>query len=284
MKRWSCHSMWLFLFAASAVIAQTPQFQIEQIYSNSDCSVQFIVLHEITGNNAQNFLGGQTITSSGGNFNQTFTFRNNLPNGQTGNRRVLIGSQGFAALGVVTPDYVMPNCFIPVNGGSLTFNGVNTVNFSALPVGSGTTAITASGTNVPNLATNFAGQTGSVSAFQAALPAATIVPVAGVWWNPNEPGSGYGIDYQNGVVIIEVYSYLPSGASQWYLAAGPVVNNVFTGTLDMYTNGQCISCTYKNPGPPVGNAGTITVTFTSPTTAIVDLPGGRHFQIQRFFS
>ena len=112
---------------------------------------------------------------------------------------------------------------------------------------------------------------------------AAIVPVAGVWWNKNEPGSGLGLDYKDGTLIAEVYSYLPGGASQWYLAAGPVTNNVFTATLDKYTGGQCISCAYVNPGPPVGNDGTITITFTSPTTANVDLPGGRHIQVQRYF-
>ena len=34
---------------------------------------------------------------------------------------------------------------------------------------------------------------------------------------------------------------------------------------------------------PVGNDGALTPTFTSPTTATVDLPGGRNFQIQRLF-
>jgi len=29
--------------------------------------------------------------------------------------------------------------------------------------------------------------------------------------------------------------------------------------------------------------GTITITFTSATTATADLPGGRHIQIERFF-
>jgi hypothetical protein len=120
------------------------------------------------------------------------------------------------------------------------------------------------------------------STFTAALTAA-ITPVAGVWWNKNEPGSGLGLDYENGTLIAEVYSYLPGGASQWYLAAGPVTNNVFTATLDKYMGGQCISCAYVNPGPPVGNDGTITITFTSATTANVDLPGGRHIQIQRYF-
>ena len=135
-----------------------------------------------------------------------------------------------------------------------------------------------SGTVVPNLATNFAGQSGSV----AAAPVA-ITPFGGVWWNPNESGSGYALDYQNGVLLVQIYSYLASGEAQWYLAAGQVTGNVFTSTLDKYIGGQCISCAYKNPGPPVGNDGQITITFTSPTSANVALPGGRQLQIQRYF-
>ena len=110
----------------------------------------------------------------------------------------------------------------------------------------------------------------------------SIIPLAGVWWNKDESGSGFGLDYQNGALIVEVYSYLANGGSQWYLAAGPITNNVFTATLDKYTGGQCISCTYTAP-TLTGNDGSITITFTSATTATVDLPGGRHIQIQRYF-
>jgi hypothetical protein len=115
----------------------------------------------------------------------------------------------------------------------------------------------------------------------AALPVG-IAPVAGVWWNPNESGSGYGVDYRDGVLVVQVYSYLAGGPAQWYLAAGPVTGNVFTATLDKYTGGQCISCGYKGPSL-AGNDGQITITFTSSATANVDLPGGRHIQIQRYF-
>ncbi|MEO8304314.1 MAG: hypothetical protein ABI724_09340, partial [Betaproteobacteria bacterium] len=65
--------------------------------------------------------------------------------------------------------------------------------------------------------------------------------------------------------------------------AGAVTNNVFQATLDKYTGGQCISCAYKDPGPPVGNDGQVTITFTSPTTANIALPGGRTGHIQRYF-
>ena len=117
---------------------------------------------------------------------------------------------------------------------------------------------------------------------QSAPVAGAFIPVGGVWWNPSEPGSGLGLDYENGTLIVEVYSYLAGGASQWYLAAGPLTNNVFTATLDKYVNGQCVSCAYQAPSLS-GNDGTITITFTSATTATADLPGGRHIQIERFF-
>jgi hypothetical protein len=71
-------------------------------------------------------------------------------------------------------------------------------------------------------------------------------------------------------------------ASQWYLGVGPITNNVFSATLDKYAGGQCISCAYVAP-TLVGNDGTITITFTSPTTATADLAGGRHIQIERYF-
>jgi hypothetical protein len=39
----------------------------------------------------------------------------------TANKRVLIATQGFEALGLVAPDYVIPNGFLPTNGGTLNF-------------------------------------------------------------------------------------------------------------------------------------------------------------------
>jgi len=279
------------LLAAGTALANYHLFQIEQIYSNADGSVQFVVMHEFTGTNGENLWMGNMLTSTRNGVSQTYTFNKNLPGGTSGgyygmgtpsptaNKRVLIATQGFAALGIVTPDYVVPNGFLPTSGGTLAYAGVDSVSFASLPT-DGVTAINRSGTPIQNLATNFAGQSASVTA--AAPPPANIVPVAGAYYNPNESGSGFGLDYQNGTLIVEVYSYLQNGAAQWYLAAGALVNNVFTGTLDKYTGGQCISCAFVAP-TLVGNDGTITITFTSPTAANVDLPGGRHFQIQRFF-
>ena len=280
MKRWLASSLFALMLAAPAAFAEFHLFQIEQLFSNADGSVQFVVLHEFTGSNGENFWAGHSLASSSAGANKMFAFPSNLPSGATANKRVLVATQGFAALGIVTPDFTVPNGFLPITGGTLNYAGVDSVNFGALPT-DGVTAINRNGQPSPNLATNFAGQTGSVTA-AAPPPAATIIPVAGVYYDPNQSGSGFGLDYQNGTLIVEVYSYLANGASQWYLSSGPVVNNVYTGTLDKYTGGQCISCAFVAP-TLVGNDGMITITFTSPTTASVVLPGGQQRQIKRFF-
>jgi hypothetical protein len=79
-------------------------------------------------------------------------------------------------------------------------------------------------------------------------------------------------------LVVTVYSYTASGLPIWYLAFGPVTNNTFTSTLDKFQNGQCISCAYRLPVIN-GNDGTISITFTSSTSAMMTLPGGRNFQI-----
>ena len=106
-----------------------------------------------------------------------------------------------------------------------------------------------------------------------------ITPQVGLWWNPAESGSGYSLDYRHGVLVVVVFSYTRTGAPQWYLAAGQVINNAFTATLDRYENGQCIACAYSGRPTQPGNDGTITITFTSSTTATMTLPGNRRFQI-----
>ena len=52
-----------------------------------------------------------------------------------------------------------------------------------------------------------------------------------------------------------------------------------TGTLNKYRGGQCATCMYQMP-TTMGNDGGITITFTSPTAATVQLPNGRMTQIQ----
>jgi hypothetical protein len=111
-------------------------------------------------------------------------------------------------------------------------------------------------------------------------PPPALTPQIGLWWNPNESGSGYAIDYKHGVIVMTVYSYTTTGLPQWYLAFGPLSGDTWTGTLFKYTNGQCISCAYQPELDNGSNDGTVTVVFSSPTAGTMYLPGGRVTQIQ----
>src|SRR4029077_6547728 len=132
-----------------------------------DGSVQFIVLHECCGFNGENLWAGHALTITGaGGQKPPYFFPNDLPGGTssgygmtlspTANKRVLVATQGFKDLGIVTPDYVIPNGFLPTGGGTLNYAGVNGLTYPFLPT-DGTNALYQSGAMSPNLATNFAG-------------------------------------------------------------------------------------------------------------------------------
>ena len=54
-----------------------------------------------------------------------------------------------------------------------------------------------------------------------------FTPVTGVWYDPNESGSGYGLDYQNGVLIVQVYSYLLGAPRSGTSAPGTSLTTCF---------------------------------------------------------
>src|SRR5215472_11414980 len=98
----------------AALLAAAPlahaAFQFEEVYSNADGTVQFIVLHETAGTNDLQSLRGLALTSvHAGVPAKTYLFTNDLPSSQTAGKRVLIGTRSFAALGLVVPDYVIPD-------------------------------------------------------------------------------------------------------------------------------------------------------------------------------
>jgi hypothetical protein len=114
-------------------------------------------------------------------------------------------------------------------------------------------------------------------------PVAAFQPRTGHWNNPNESGTGMNIDAQDGTYVVMTYSYTAAGPAQWYISSGQSTNNgrTFTGSLEKYRNGQCISCAFVNPTPN-GVDGTITINFTSEISATVTYPGGRVSNIQPF--
>ena len=124
----------LLASAALAASASFHTFQVEQIFSNADGTIQYIVLHEFQGMNGQSMLSSHAISATQGAVNNTYTFVVDLPGGEcdyyvlqlapTANRRMLIATQGFAALKLVTPDYVVQNGFLPLGKGSINYASV----------------------------------------------------------------------------------------------------------------------------------------------------------------
>ncbi|MDQ6618741.1 MAG: hypothetical protein M3Z31_03425 [Pseudomonadota bacterium] len=146
----------LLLAAPTATYATFHSFRIESVYSNADGSVQYVVLREMQALIGQRFFAGHALTSTHAALVKTFTFPFNLPSDDTANRRVLIGTQGFADLHLVAPDYVVPNQFLATDGGTLDYAGVDQITYAALPT-DGSSALSRAGAGMPNLAVNFVG-------------------------------------------------------------------------------------------------------------------------------
>lgn len=255
---------WLMIpvlsLATTVALAEFHTFQIEQMYSNADGSVQFVVLHESQGMNGENFLAGQVLTSTHLGVTKTYVFPNNLPGGACGvygdcsaaptaNKRVLIATQGFAALGLVTPDYVIPNGFLAIDGGTLNYAFVDQVTYAMLPTG-GIQALTSGGVTIPNLATNFNGNSASV--------AATVAPnnYQGLWFNPAESGWGINFAHQGDLIFASWFTYDQAGKGWWLvMLATKSAPNSYVGTLFQATTGPAFDAV---PFPPQGSPGGIT--------------------------
>ena len=132
----------VFALIANAAWATFRTYQIQEIFSNADGSIQYVVLHEALGFSGQQFLVGHAFFATPTmSMTQQFAFPNDLPSNNTAGTHVLIATQGFAALGIVKPDYVVPNGFIPL-AGMINYAMVDQVTYEDCPP-TGCTRLTA---------------------------------------------------------------------------------------------------------------------------------------------
>jgi hypothetical protein len=155
----------LLVLTTQPARAAAPSFQIDQLYSNADGSVQYVILRETAGQNGQNGFKGLMLTATQGAWTSTFTFPTDLPSATTARRLVLIATAGYVALAAtqpefaaVPPDYVVPNLFLPTAGGTVVFAGADTFPYDALP-GDGNEALYRTGEIKDNAVQDFNGQT-----------------------------------------------------------------------------------------------------------------------------
>jgi hypothetical protein len=265
-----------FALVATFARAEFHTFQIEQMYSNADGSVQFVVLHESQGMNGENFLGGQVLISTHAGVTKTFLFPQDLPGGYcdgyygcmsspTAGRRVLIASQGFVALNLVPPDYIIPNGFLPVDGGTLNYAMVDQLTFASLPT-DGVSALSRSGAIIPNVATNFVG-------YSASVVAAAGVNYQGLWFNPPEAGWGINFAHDGDTIFASWFTYDGTGKGWWLvMTANKSAANTYTGTLYQGTGPAFNAVPFPPLGAPGGATpaavGTGTLVFTDANNAM----------------
>jgi len=164
------------LLAAPQALATFHLWRIAELYSDAAGVVQFVELHEAFGADFQDQFAGKQLTSQQGSTTRIYTFLTNLPSTSNANKRLLIATPAFAALGIVTADYIVPAPFLFVGGGTLDFAGVDSVTYAALPT-DGVRSLNRDGTTGTNSPTNFAGQTATILP-----PAAPVQSVPTLDW------------------------------------------------------------------------------------------------------
>jgi hypothetical protein len=179
---------------------------------------------------------------------------------------LLIGTTGFAALGIVTPDYTVPNGFFSLTGGSANWPLGEMFSYNSLPT-DGVNALYRSGAVMPNLATNYAGQTGSV---QAGPPPPPVLNFQGIWWAaPAGSESGWGINlaHQSDTIFLSWFTYDPAGRAWWaVMTAQKIGPNTYQGQL-FETTGPAFDAVPWLPGNVVANQiGMGTLAFSDANT------------------
>jgi hypothetical protein len=170
---------------ASSAWAFAHTYDVNEIFSNPDGTIQFVELVEADGLDGEDVFAGTTLVSDAA----IFVFPISLPSPLTANTFVLIATAGFAALpGAPTPDYIFQDGFVDVTADTIKFCSspactpgpftfFDSLSFVSLPT-DGSTSLGPGG-NALNSPTNFAGVTGSVDASPAApVPGLSEVGVA----------------------------------------------------------------------------------------------------------
>ncbi len=158
------------LLFSSPALATFHFWEIREIYSNADGTVQYIEL--FTGVNSQQFTTGTTIRASQGASTNAFVFPGPTPS-PTAGHHLLLATADFASLpGAVTPDFTLADGFLFRSDGIVEFVLASRLIYDCLPT-DGTLSLhcdanngvvctaTSIGVNTP---TNYLGMTGSIDA------------------------------------------------------------------------------------------------------------------------
>ncbi len=108
-------------------------------------------------------------------------------------------------------------------------------------------------------------------------------PETGWWWNPAEPGRGFSIDIQAGVLYLGGFMYDSAGAPIWYVSGqAPMATPVrYVGNWTQYANGQTMTGPFRPAVIANANVGAVSIDFESSISAKMRMPDGRINPITR---
>jgi hypothetical protein len=247
----------MLCLAAQAASASAAGWAMTEIYSNADGSVQFLEFYTLDDTAA--FLAGDSMTSAIPGSTNTYTFPNDL-GGFAQGKRLLVGTQGFAALGVVAPDFVVPDGFFSADGGTVIMGNNDRWDY-APPPNDGALSLYRNGAMITDTPTNYAGATGTVRL----VPALNF---QALWWGaPAGAESGWGINitHQGDILFATWFTYDLDGSAMWLVApdAQRTGGNNFAGLLYRTTGPVFSSAVFDPAKVGVTQVGNASLSFTN---------------------
>lgn len=112
----------------------------------------------------------------------------------------------------------------------------------------------------------------------ASSVAAQIIPETGWWYNSNEPGRGYSIEYsvKSDAIFVALYGYESAAPNEptWYTAyLTRTSGNVFEGELMTWVNGPALLDPQAIGNPKSSAYGMMSLDVSDTRTAIIDIQG-----------
>jgi alpha-tubulin suppressor-like RCC1 family protein len=116
------------------------------------------------------------------------------------------------------------------------------------------------------------------------LPPKASQPESGWWWNPDESGRGFFMEWQGDWLDIAGFMYDDAGNPVWYLSEAPMATadgRTYTNTWWSYADGQTLTGPWQHNRQVSNNVAPVTIQFSAPDTALMTLPNGRTTALTR---
>jgi hypothetical protein len=117
-----------------------------------------------------------------------------------------------------------------------------------------------------------------------ALPPMANGIQSGWWWNEQESGRGFFMEFQGDWLDVAGYMYDEQGNSVWYLTVAQMSGankQSFSGNWWSFANGQTLTGAWKPNTRTSDHVAPVTIQFNGVDTAVMTLPNGRTTSLKR---